>query len=142
MVEESRRTLQAALKDVIERQGRFGALYSRSGEPLFREAESRRAGGPAAADAGGAGAEGAGYSDDSGLLAATRGRSERRFGTWQGRLPPELRLAGVRTLETQCFTRCCSGSRMRMTGCRFGYAAWEFNAPGRPRIQPSSIPRG
>ena len=28
-----------------------------------------------------------------------RGRSERRFGTWQGRLPQELRLAGIRTVE-------------------------------------------
>jgi hypothetical protein len=28
-----------------------------------------------------------------------RGRSERSFGTWQGRLPQELRLAGIRTVE-------------------------------------------
>jgi hypothetical protein len=28
-----------------------------------------------------------------------RGRSERSFGTWQGRLPQELRLAGIATLE-------------------------------------------
>ena len=28
-----------------------------------------------------------------------RGRSERRFGTWQGRLPQELRLRGIRTVE-------------------------------------------
>src|ERR1700727_2261144 len=28
-----------------------------------------------------------------------RGRSERSFGTWQGRLPQELRLAQVTTLE-------------------------------------------
>ena len=28
-----------------------------------------------------------------------RGRGERRFGTWQGRLPQELRLAGITTLE-------------------------------------------
>src|ERR1700689_218447 len=28
-----------------------------------------------------------------------RGRSERSFGTWQGRLPQELRLAGIRTPE-------------------------------------------
>ena len=28
-----------------------------------------------------------------------RGRSERSFGTWQGRLPQELRLAGIKTLE-------------------------------------------
>jgi len=29
-----------------------------------------------------------------------RGRSERNFGTWQGRLPQELRLRGIRSLET------------------------------------------
>ncbi len=28
-----------------------------------------------------------------------RGRSERNFGTWQGRLPQELRLAGITTVE-------------------------------------------
>ena len=28
-----------------------------------------------------------------------RGRSERNFGTWQGRLPQELRLAGITTRE-------------------------------------------
>ena len=28
-----------------------------------------------------------------------RGRSERRFGTWQGRLPQELRLAKISTVE-------------------------------------------
>src|SRR5208282_2880320 len=27
------------------------------------------------------------------------GRSERNFGTWQGRLPQELRLAGITTVE-------------------------------------------
>jgi hypothetical protein len=28
-----------------------------------------------------------------------RGRSERNFSTWQGRLPQELRLRGIRSLE-------------------------------------------
>ena len=28
-----------------------------------------------------------------------RGRSQRNFGTWQGRLPQELRLHGIHTLE-------------------------------------------
>ena len=28
-----------------------------------------------------------------------RGRSERNFGTWQGRLPQELRLANITTVE-------------------------------------------
>jgi hypothetical protein len=33
-----------------------------------------------------------------------RGRSERNFGTWQGRLPQELRLAGISQLEeANCF---------------------------------------
>jgi hypothetical protein len=31
-----------------------------------------------------------------------RGRSERNFGTWQGRLPQELRLRGIQTLEDFC----------------------------------------
>jgi hypothetical protein len=31
--------------------------------------------------------------------AQARGRSERSFGTWQGRLPQELRLAGISTVE-------------------------------------------
>lgn len=35
-----------------------------------------------------------------------RGRSERNFGTWQGRLPQELRLAGIDTVEgANCFLR-------------------------------------
>ena len=35
-----------------------------------------------------------------------RGRSERNFGTWQGRLPQELRLAGIQTLgEANRFLR-------------------------------------
>jgi hypothetical protein len=33
-----------------------------------------------------------------------RGRSERRFRTWQGRLPQEVRLAGIKTPEeANCF---------------------------------------
>jgi hypothetical protein len=35
-----------------------------------------------------------------------RGRSERNFGTWQSRLPQELRVAGITTLaEANCFLR-------------------------------------
>jgi hypothetical protein len=35
----------------------------------------------------------------AGLVAKTLRRSERNFGPWQGRLPQELRLAGITTLE-------------------------------------------
>jgi transposase len=69
--EESTRTVMAALREVMERKGRFCALYSdRASEPLLRDAASGRAGRSRAADAGGTGAAGAGDPDDPGLLAA------------------------------------------------------------------------
>jgi hypothetical protein len=37
--------------------------------------------------------------NNSSLLVVTRGRSERSFGTWQGRLPQELRLAEISTVD-------------------------------------------
>jgi len=70
----------------------------RSGQPLFRDAEGRGEGGQAPPDASGASDEGVGSADDSGLFPAS-GRGERSFGTWQGRLPQELRLAGIGTRE-------------------------------------------
>jgi hypothetical protein len=36
---------------------------------------------------------------NSSLLVVTRGRPERSFGTWQGRLPQELQLAGITTMD-------------------------------------------
>ncbi len=97
--EESTVTVMAALKEVIERQGRFCALYSDRGTHFWltpkaggkvdrhrltqvgralRELEIQMI--PA-------------YSPQA------RGRSERNFQTWQGRLPQELRLRGIQTLE-------------------------------------------
>lgn len=40
-----------------------------------------------------------GSADDPGLFAPGRGRSDRNFSTWQERLPQELRLHGMHTLE-------------------------------------------
>jgi len=97
--EESTRTVMAALKEVIERKGRFCALYSDRASHFF---ETPKAGGPVdprrLTQVGRALGELAiemipAYSPQA------RGRSERRFGTWQGRLPQELRLAGMRTVE-------------------------------------------
>jgi hypothetical protein len=45
------------------------------------------------------GDEGTGDKSDCGVFATARGRSERSFGTWQGRLPQELRLAGITSAE-------------------------------------------
>jgi hypothetical protein len=50
-----------------------------------------------------------------------RGRSERNFGTWQGRLPQELRLAGISTLEAA--NRFLRESYIAAFNCKFKVAA-------------------
>jgi len=96
--EESTRTVMTALREVIEQKGLFCALYSdrashffvtpKTGEPVdhhrltqvgraLRELNIKLI--PA-------------YSPQA------RGRSERGFGTWQGRLPQELRLRQLTTI--------------------------------------------
>ena len=97
--EEATATVMAGLKEVVEHKGVFCALYSDRGSHFWltpkvgeavdhhrltqvgramRDLEVRMI--PA-------------YSPQA------RGRSERSFGTWQGRLPQELRLHGMRTVE-------------------------------------------
>jgi transposase len=97
--EESTRTVMAALKEVIERKGRFCALYSDRGSHFF---ETPKAGGPVnpqrLTQVGRALKE-LGIQMIPAYSPQARGRSERRFGTWQGRFPQELRLAGIQTLE-------------------------------------------
>jgi len=97
--EESTRTVMAALKAVIEQQGRFCALYSDRASHFF---ETPKAGGPIdprrLTQVGRALKE-LGIEMIPAYSPQARGRSERRFGTWQGRLPQELRLAGIRTVE-------------------------------------------
>jgi len=97
--EESTRTVMAALRAVIERKGRFCTLYSDRASHFF---ETPKAGGPV--DARRLTQVGRALKElDIQMIPAyspqARGRSERRFGTWQGRLPQELRLADIRTVE-------------------------------------------
>src|SRR5262250_1108099 len=97
--EESTRTVMAALKEVVEEKGRFGALYSDRASHFF---ETPKAGGPI--DRGrltqvGRALKELGIQMIPAYSPQARGRGERRFGTWQGRLPQELRLAGITTLE-------------------------------------------
>ena len=104
--EESTRTVMMALKEVIERKGLFCAVYSDRASHFF---ETPKAGGPVdrqrRTQVGRALAELRielipAYSPQA------RGRSERNFGTWQGRLPQELRVAGIRTVgEANRFLR-------------------------------------
>jgi transposase/broad specificity phosphatase PhoE len=104
--DESTKTVMAALKQVVEDQGWFCALYSdRAGHffvtPKAGEAVDRRQltqVGRALRDL------------DIQMIPAyspqARGRSERSFRTWQGRLPQELRIRGIRTVaEANHFLR-------------------------------------
>ena len=96
---ESTRTVMAALREVIERKGRFCALYSDRASHFF---QTPRAGGPVdrrrLTQVGRALKE-LGIGMIPAYSPQARGRSERRFGTWQGRLPQELRLAGITAVE-------------------------------------------
>src|SRR5947199_4693960 len=97
--EESTRTVMAALKDVVERKGLFCALYSDRASHFF---ETPKAGQKVDLDRPtqvGRAMKELGITMIPAYSPQARGRSERNFGTWQGRLPQELRLAGISTVE-------------------------------------------
>jgi transposase len=97
--EESTRTVLAALRAVVERQGIFCALYSDRASHFF---ETPKAGGkidPQRLTQVGRALRELGITMIPAYSPQARGRSERNFGTWQGRLPQELRLRGIRTPE-------------------------------------------
>ena len=97
--EESTRTVMTGVKEVIETEGLFCALYSdrashffvtkKAGEKVekYRLTQLGRA------------LKEVGVQAIAAYSPQARGRSERSFGTWQGRLPQELRLAGITTIE-------------------------------------------
>lgn len=97
--EESTRTVLRALRQVVEAQGLFCSLYSdrashfwltpKAGEPVDRQALTQV----------GRAMRELGIQMIPAYSPQARGRSERSFRTWQGRLPQELRLAGITTLE-------------------------------------------
>ena len=97
--EESTRTVMAGLREVIETKGLFCALYSDRGSHFFvtvREGERVDKG--RLTQVGRAMKE-LGVQMIAAYSPQARGRSERSFGTWQGRLPQELRLAGIGSAE-------------------------------------------
>jgi transposase len=97
--QESTRTVMAALKEVVERKGRFCALYSDRASHFF---ETPKAGGPVSREQltqVGRALKELQIQMIPAYSPQARGRGERRFGTWQGRLPQELRLAGITGLE-------------------------------------------
>lgn len=97
--EESTATVMAAVREVVERQGLFCALYSDRGSHFWL---TPKAGGKVdlhrLTQVGRALRE-LGVQMIPAYSPQARGRSERSFGTWQGRLPKELRLRGITTIE-------------------------------------------
>lgn len=97
--EESTMTVMAGLKEVVERKGVFCALYSDRGSHFWL---TPKVGGKVdyhrRTQVGRALHE-LGVQMIPAYSPEARGRSERNFGTWQGRLPQELRLHQIRTLE-------------------------------------------
>jgi hypothetical protein len=97
--EESTMTVMAALRHVVETQGLFCALYSDRASHFWVTLESGgRVDRTRLTQVGRAMRE-LGVEMIPAYSPQARGRSERGFGTWQGRLPQELRLRGITTLE-------------------------------------------
>jgi transposase len=97
--EESTETVLAGLREVVERKGGFCSLYSdrashffvtpKAGEPVDKDRLTQV----------GRALKELGIEAIPAYSPQARGRSERGFGTWQGRLPQELRLAGITVVE-------------------------------------------
>jgi len=96
---ESTRSVMTGIRDVIEQKGVFCALYSdrashffltpKAGEPVDKQALTQV----------GRALRELGIQLIPAYSPQARGRSERSFRTWQGRLPQELRLRELDTLE-------------------------------------------
>jgi hypothetical protein len=97
--EESTQTVMAALREVIEQQGLFCALYSDRGSHFWLTPKAGEAVDRERVTQVGRALRELGIRMIPAYSPQARGRSERNFGTWQGRLPQELRLRGIRTLE-------------------------------------------
>src|SRR6266702_3871836 len=97
--EESTLTVMAGLKEVIKRQGLFCALYSDRGSHFWLTAKAGERVDPHRLTQVGRALRELGVRMIPAYSPQARGRSERSFGTWQGRLPQELRLHGITTVE-------------------------------------------
>jgi transposase len=99
VVEESTRTVMAALREVIETQGLFCALYSDRGSHFWVTTRAGEKVDKQRLTQVGRALRELGVQMIPAYSPQARGRSERNFATWQGRLPQELRLAGITQVE-------------------------------------------
>jgi len=97
--EEGTATVLAGLKEVVEQKGVFCALYSDRGSHFWLTPKAGEAVDPHRLTQVGRAMRELGVRMIPAYSPQARGRSERSFGTWQGRLPQELRLHGIQTEE-------------------------------------------
>ncbi len=97
--EESTRTVMEGLREVIVKKGMFCALYSDRGSHFFVTPKAGEKVDKHRLTQVGRAMKELGVQMIPAYSPQARGRSERNFGTWQGRLPQELRLAGISGLE-------------------------------------------
>jgi hypothetical protein len=97
--EESTVTVMAGLREVIERKGVFCALYSDRGSHFWLPPKVGGKVDPHRLTQVGRALREVGIRMIPAYSPQARGRSERSFGTWQGRLPQELRLHKIGSLE-------------------------------------------
>jgi transposase len=97
--EETTAAVMAGLRAVIEQKGLFCTLYSDRGAHFWLTPKSGGKVDYERPTQVGRAMKELGVQMIPSYSPQARGRSERNFSTWQGRLPQELRLRGIRTLE-------------------------------------------
>jgi transposase len=97
--QESTRTVLRAIHQVVEERGLFCSLYSDRASHFFLTPKAGEAVDRQALTQVGRALRELGIQLIPAYSPQARGRSERAFRTWQGRLPQELRLAGIATPE-------------------------------------------
>jgi hypothetical protein len=97
--QESTFTVMAGLKEVIAGRGVICALYSNRGSHFWLTPKSGGKVDLHRLTQVGRALRELGVQMIPAYSPQARGRSERNFGTWQGRLPQELRLRGIHSLE-------------------------------------------
>jgi hypothetical protein len=96
--EESTRTVMTARRAVVEREGVFCALYSDRGSHFWYTPKAGEKVDKSRPTQVGRAMKELAVTMIAAYSPQARGRSERSFGTWQGRLPQEFRLAGIKDL--------------------------------------------
>lgn len=97
--QESTLTVMTALREVIEQHGLFCSLYTDRGSHFFHTPKAGGAVDKSRLTEIGRALAQLGIEHIPSYCPQGRGRMERFFGSWQGRLPQELALAGVTTVE-------------------------------------------